>query len=319
MKKYKASKKRSLSPSPSKSNTFLKTLKRDYQLYLLALPAVIYFIIFNYIPMYGVQIAFKDFYASKGIIGSEWVGFKYFQKFFRSYQFWPLIKNTIGISFYQLIAGFPIPIILALLLNQTRNQKYKKFVQTVTYAPHFISIVVLAGMMYIFLSPSNGIINTLLAKLGFEKVFFLGKPEWFKTIYVLSGIWQDAGWGAIIYIAALGSVAPELYEAAKVDGANKWDLIWHVDIPAIIPTAVILLILNVGNFMNVGFQKAYLLQNSLNITSSEIISTYVYKIGLISSQYSYSTAIGLFNTVINLILLITVNKISKILTENSLW
>ncbi|MGV8979720.1 ABC transporter permease [Clostridium sp.] len=304
---------------PSKISTITKIFKQDYQLYLLLLPTIIYFVIFHYWPMYGLQIAFKDFYAVKGIAGSQFVGFKYFIKFFNSYQFLPLIKNTIGISLYQLLAGFPIPIILALLLNQTRNQKYKKFVQTVTYAPHFISVVVLAGMMYIFLSPTNGIINTLVSFLGGNKIFFLGKAEWFKTIYVLSGLWQNTGWDAIIYIAALSSISPTLYEAAKVDGANKWDIICHIDIPSIMPTAIILLILNVGHFMNVGFQKAYLLQNPLNLGTSEIISTYVYKIGLLNSQYSYSTAIGLFNTLINLFLLIGVNSLSKKFSENSLW
>jgi putative aldouronate transport system permease protein len=296
-----------------------KVIVKDYQLYLLALPAVLYFFIFHYVPMYGIQIAFKNFMPVKGIWGSPWVEFKQFQRFFSSYQFWQLIKNTIGLSFYDLIAGFPVPIILALLINQTRNKKFKKVVQTVTYAPHFISVVVLVGMVSIFLSPRNGLINNIIRIFGGQPIFFMGEPGMFKSLFVLSGIWQNAGWGTIIYLAALAGVSPELYEAAKVDGATKLQIIRHVDIPGIIPTAVTLLIMNAGHIMSVGFQKVYLMQNPLNLMSSEIISTYVYKVGLIQSQYSYSAAIGLFNSVINLILLISVNKISKKLSETSLW
>ena len=303
----------------AKKTSFIKVFKKDYQLYLLALPAIIFFVIFHYIPMYGVQIAFKDFIAVKGITGSPWVGFKHFNRFFTSFQFWRLMKNTLGISIYQLIASFPIPIIMALLLNQTRNQKFKKVVQTVTYAPHFISVVVLTGMMYIFLSPRNGIVNQLLMFLGQEPIFFLGDAKYYKSVFVFSGVWQNAGWGSIIYLAALSGINTELYEAAKVDGATKLQTIWNIDIPGIMPTAVILLIMNVGRIMDVGFQKAYLLQNPLNVSSAEIISTYIYKIGLIQSQFSYSTAIGLFNTVINIILLVSVNKFAKKIGETSLW
>ncbi|NMA85264.1 MAG: sugar ABC transporter permease [Epulopiscium sp.] len=303
----------------AKKTSFIKVFKKDYQLYLLALPAIIFFVIFHYIPMYGVQIAFKDFIAVKGITGSPWVGFKHFNRFFTSFQFWRLMKNTLGISIYQLIASFPIPIIMALLLNQTRNQKFKKVVQTVTYAPHFISVVVLTGMMYIFLSPRNGIVNQLLMFLGQEPIFFLGDAKYYKSVFVFSGVWQNAGWGSIIYLAALSGINTELYEAAKVDGATKLQTIWNIDIPGIMPTAVILLIMNVGRIMDVGFQKAYLLQNPLNVSSAEIISTYIYKIGLIQSQFSYSTAIGLFNTVINIILLVSVNKFAKKVGETSLW
>lgn len=297
----------------------IKTVKKDYQLYLLALPAIVYFILFHYWPMYGVQIAFKDFIAVKGITGSPWVGFKHFERFFTSFQFWRLMKNTLGISIYQLVAGFPIPIIMALLLNQTRNKRFKKVVQTVTYAPHFISVVVLTGMMYIFLSPRNGIVNQFIGLFGKNSVFFLGDPKYFKSVFVFSGVWQNAGWGSIIYLAALSGINPELYEAAKVDGATKLQTIWNIDIPGIMPTAVILLIMNVGRIMDVGFQKAYLLQNSLNVEASEIIATYIYKIGLLQSQYSYSTAIGLFNTIINIILLVSVNKIAKKVSDTSLW
>lgn len=293
--------------------------KKDYQLWILALPAIIYFVVFHYLPMYGVQIAFKDFYAMKGITGSPWVGLKHFERFFTSYQFKRLILNTLGISFYQLAVGFPAPIILALMLNQTKNQKFKKFVQTVTYAPHFISVVVMAGIIILFLSPTSGVINHVIALFGFNEINFMAKPELFKSIYVFTGVWQGAGWGAVIYLAALSGISPSLYEAARIDGANKWHLIRFIDIPSIMPTAVILLIMNVGRIMNVGFQKTFLLQNDLNLASSEIISTYIYKVGLLDAQYSYSAAIGLFNTIINVILLVTVNKISKKVTETSLW
>lgn len=296
-----------------------KTFLEDYQLWLLALPVIIYFIVFHYIPMYGVQIAFKDFYAAKGILGSPWVGLKHFQRFFSSYQFIRLIKNTIGLSFYQLIAGFPVPIILALMLNQTKNKKFKKVVQTVTYAPHFISLVVLAGMVILFLSPSSGVINFFLQKLGFQSINFMAKPELFKSIYVFSGIWQNMGWSAIIYLSALSAISPSLYEAARIDGASKFALIRYIDIPSIMPTAIILLIMNMGRIMNIGFQKSYLLQNGLNLQSSEIISTYVYKVGLVNAQYSYSAAVGLFNTLINIVLLITVNKIAKKVSSTSLF
>jgi ABC-type polysaccharide transport system, permease component len=296
-----------------------RNVQRDWQLAVLALLPVIYFIVFHYIPMYGVQIAFKDFRAAKGIWGSPWVGFKHFKRFFSSYQFWPLLKNTLSLSFLQILIGFPVPLILALLLNQVRNKKYKKFVQSVIYCPHFISIVVLTGMLYIFLSPRNGIVNIFLNKLGIESIFFLGEAKYFRMTFVISGIWQNAGWNAIIYLAALSSVSPDLYEAAEVDGANKWQRMLHVDIPRLIPTAVMMLILEMGKVMNIGFQKAYLMQNAQNMASSEIISTYIYKVGLIDAQYSYSAAINLFNNIINIILLVTVNKIAQKTTENSLW
>lgn len=295
------------------------SFQKDWQLYMMCLVPVVYFIVFHYIPMYGVQIAFKDFYASKGIWGSEWVGLKYFNRFFQSYQFGPLIKNTLMLSFMQIAVGFPIPIILAILLNQMKNSRVRKFVQTVTYCPHFISIVVLTGMMYIFLSPRNGLVNNLITAFGGEAEFFLGDPNWFRPVFVLSGIWQNAGWSAIIYIAALAGIGTDLYEAARIDGASKWQLVRHIDLPGILPTATMMLILEMGKIMNIGFQKAYLMQNGLNISASEIIPTYIYKIGLIDAQYSYSAAISLFNNLINIILLVTVNKIVQKTSENSLW
>lgn len=309
----------SLNRKSSLKVRFLKAMKRDYHLYLLCIPALLFVIIFEYGPMYGVQIAFKDYSPARGITGSNWVGFKHFIRFFESPQFFNILKNTLGISFYALLAGFPIPIFIALLLNQTSNLRFKKTVQTTIYAPHFISVVVLCGMITVFLAPRTGIVNGVLQMLGMEEVFFLAKPKLFNDIFVWSDIWQNTGWGSIIYIAALSAVNPELYEAAKMDGAGKLKTIWHVDIPSILPTIVIMFIMRTGSFMNVGFQKAFLLQNPLNIESSEIISTYVYKVGLIQSQFSYSTAIGLFNTVVNITLILSVNAICKKINETSLW
>jgi putative aldouronate transport system permease protein len=306
------------SPATVKKGLKFKKILSNYQLYLFLLPALIYFIVFHYLPMYGILIAFKDFVATKGIMGSPWVGFKHFERFFESFQFWTLIKNTLGLSVVQLIVGFPLPIFLALMLNQIRSEKYKRFVQTVVYAPHFISVVVLAGMIFVFFS-NNGLINNIILLFGGDPISFMAKPEWFKPLYIASGVWQETGWAAIIYLAALAGVSPELHEAAVMDGANKWQRILHVDIPAIMPTAVILLILSVGGIMNIGFEKAYLLQTPMNQPSAEIIPTYVYKMGLQQAQYSFAAAVGLFNAVINLILLIAVNKFSKKLSGTGLW
>lgn len=292
---------------------------RDWQLVVLCILPVAYYIIFHYLPMYGVQLAFKEYYASEGIWGSPWVGFDQFERFFSSYQFWPLLKNTLVLSFSQLLLGFPVPIILAILLNQMPNKRFRKMVQGVSYCPHFISIVVLAGMIDIFLSPRSGIINTIIKACGGEAIHFMGESSWFVPIYIISGIWQNAGWGAIIYIAALGGISPDLYEAAQIDGANRWQLVRYVDLPGILPTAVMMFILEIGKVMNIGFQKAYLLQTGTNLAASEIIPTYIYKVGLIDAQYSYSAAISLFNNIINIILLVTANQIAKKTSENSLW
>lgn len=303
----------------TRKQRFMKALRRDWHLYLLCLPALLFVFVFDYGPMYGLQIAFREYSPVKGIWGSEWVGFAQFIRFFNSPQFFTLLRNTLTISIYSLIAGFPFPIILALVLNQVRNAKFKKTVQMVVYAPHFISIVVLCGMITLFLSPSTGILNNILTSLGMEPVHFLADAGKFPHIFVWSDVWQNTGWGMIIYLAALSSISTELYEAAKIDGASKRQLIWHIDIPGILPQIVILFIMRTGSFMNVGFQKAFLLQNPLNLETSEIISTYVYKVGLLNAQFSYSTAIGLFNTVINIVLILMVNNICKKLNETSLW
>jgi putative aldouronate transport system permease protein len=295
-----------------------KRLLRNYDLYLLLLPTIIYYAIFQYAPIYGVQIAFRNFMAVKGIVGSPWVGFDHFERFFQSYQFWIVLKNTLGIGLYEL-AVFPIPVLTALFLNQLLSSRFKRLVQTITYAPHFISTVVITGMLYVFLSPRNGLINMIMQKLGIESIFFLAIPEWFKTLFVFSGVWQNLGWSMIIYLAALTAINPELHESAVVDGASKLKRIIHVDIPGILPTVVILLILNIGQFTAIGFEKVYLMQNSLNLSSSEVIQTYVYKVGLLGTQFSYSAAIGLFNSVINLILLVMVNQFAKKVGQASLW
>jgi putative aldouronate transport system permease protein len=296
----------------------LNQWKRHYELYLLLLPTLLYFAIFEYGPMYGLQIAFKNFTPFKGINGSSWVGLAHFQRFFDNYKFWEVLGNTLKISLYELIL-FPIPVILALLINQLTSQRFKKVVQTVTYAPHFISTVVIVGMLYLFLSPRNGIVNQLLVAVGMDSFFFMAKPDWFASIFVWSGVWQNAGWGTIIYLAALTSINPELHESAVVDGATKIKRIIHIDLPGIMPTVIVLLILSVGSFMSVGFEKVYLMQNPLNVSSAEVIQTYVYKSGLIGAQYSYSAAIGMFNSVINCLLLLIINFIAKRAGQSSLW
>lgn len=299
-------------------NTARKIFK-NYQLYLLLLPVLAYYVIFCYIPMYGITLAFKEFDPIKGIFGNQWVGLKYFERFFRSYDCWRVIKNTLQISIYSLIAGFPVPIVLSLMLNEVRHKWFEKAVQTITYAPHFISTVVFVGMLVTFLNPSSGIINVLLQKIGMEPIHFMQDPKYFNSIYVFSGIWQEAGWGCIIYMAVLSTVDPELYEAGYVDGMNKLQKIWYIDFPSLLPTVSIMLILSVGGIMNVGFEKVFLMQNNMNIASSQVISTYVYNVGLMGFQFSYATAIGLLNSVVNFIMLAIVNLIVKRLGEVSLW
>lgn len=304
---------------PNKSRKIWAHIKQDGGLYLLLLPAVLYVLIFLYAPMGGVLIAFKDYSPVKGIFGSPWVGLKYFERFLNAYNFEQIFVNTLSLSAYNLVAQFPIPIIFALFLNQMRQRRFKKVVQTVSYAPHFISMVVLVGMLNVFLSPSTGIVNIIIKSLGGDAVYFLGKADLFRPVYVWSGVWQDTGRSAIIYIAALSSIDQELHEAAMVDGASKLQQTLYIDIPGIMPTAVIMLILNLGRIMSVGFEKAYLMQNTLNISTAEIISTYVYKVGLLNAQFSLSTAIGLFNSVISCVLVVSVNYIARRFSDTSLW
>ena len=297
---------------------FVQDFKRNYLLYLLVLPVLAYYIIFCYGPMGGIIIAFKDFKPALGIMGSKWVGMKNFITFFKSYQFSVTIKNTIVISLYTIAVTFPLPIIMALMVNQIRSTKFKKFLQVATYLPHFISVVVMSGMIILFLSPSTGIIAKLVGLLGFKLPNLMGSASAFPHIYVWTEAWQHVGWDSILYIATLSSVDPSLYEAATMDGANKWHKIVNIDLPSLVPTATVMFILRMGSVMSVGFEKVYLLQNNLNSSSSEIISTYVYKMGLVSNQYSLSAAIGLFNNIINLVLLIAVNMIAKKVSDTSL-
>lgn len=299
----------------------LQKMARCWQLYLILLLPVLYLLIFCYYPMLGVQIAFKDFTVAKGIWGSPWVGLKHFQKFISSPQFYRVIKNTLLVSIYSLIASTPIPIVLALCVTYLRNTFFKKSVQMITYMPYFISTVVLVGMLYQFFSTRTGVFNTLLGMLGMGPVDILTPPKNFIHLYVWSGVWQMTGFNAIIYISALSSVDPSLYEACTIDGANKFQQIWFVDLPSILPTVIILLILNCGGVLNVGFEKVFLLQNPGNLEYSEVISTLVYKVGLKSMipMYSYSSAVGLFTSLINLILLTVVNGISRKVSETSLW
>lgn len=295
-------------------------MKRNWLLYLFLLPAIVYIAVFSYAPMYGLQIAFKNFRLAQGITGSEWVGLKWFKKFIESTKFLSILKNTLTVSIYSLVVNFPLPIILALILNNVKNAKFKKFAQTITYLPHFISVVVLVGMMSIFFSPNSGIIVSILRFFGVEQIpNLMGDPDAFKHMYVWSGVWQSIGWNSIIYMAALTGVDPALHEAAKIDGANKLQRIWNIDLPAIMPTMAIMLIMSFGKIMSVGYEKVYLMQNSLNLSAAEVISTYVYKMGLLNRQYSYSAAIGMFNNVINFVLVITVNKIVKKLSGSGLW
>lgn len=291
----------------------------NWQLYLFLLPTIAYFLVFRYYPMYGLQIAFRNYKAVKGIWGSPWVGLKNFERFFATADFFQLLYNTLAVSVGNLLISFPIPIFLALMLNQMPSKRYKKIVQTVIYAPHFISTVVMVGIIFLFFSPSSGIVNHVIVALGGEAIHFTAEASMFRPLYIGSEIWQSAGWGSILYLAALASINPELHEAAVVDGANKLQRVWHIDIPGILPTVVIMFILNSGKVMAVGFEKAYLMQTSLNISASEIIATYVYKRGLLKSQFSFSAAVGMFESVINLILILSVNFISRKVTDSALF
>lgn len=305
-------------PVARKASVF-NTFRRDHQLWLMVLPALAVIFIFNYIPMYGIQLAFRDYDFAKGLTGGAWRGLDYFRQFVDNYQFVSLMKNTFTISLTTIILSFPAPIILALLLNQVMWKRGKKVLQTTVYLPHFISIVVMVGLLNVLLSPNTGIIGHFMAELGFGNTNLLASTKTFVPVYVLSDIWQHCGWNSIIYLAALSTVDPQLYDSAKIDGASRFQTIRHVDIPVLIPTVIILFILGMGNVLSTGFEKIFLMQNSLNLPVSEVISTYVYKVGIISSQFSYSSAIGLFNTLINFVFLYAMNVISRRVSDISLW
>jgi putative aldouronate transport system permease protein len=292
---------------------------RYWQLWVLLAPAIAFVALFAYVPMYGIQLAFREFDFTAGLTGGEWVGLKYFRQFFDSPMFAALMRNTIVISLATLVVGFVTPIFLALVVNQIVNGARKRFMQTATYLPHFISIVVIVGMLQVFLSPTSGLLTRFLAALGIDGINFLGDPDAFVPVYVLSEVWQHTGWNSIIYLAALAGVQTELYEAARIDGANRFQIIRHIDLPALVPTMIVLLILNMGGVLNTGFEKIFLMQNNLNLPISEVLSTYTYKIGILNSQFSYSTAIGLFNTAINFLFLVITNQVAKRVSNTSLW
>lgn len=286
---------------------------RNWQLWVMLLPALAYIVIFNYIPIYGIQLAFRDFKFNAGFSGGDWAGWKYFLQYFNSPMFWPTLRNTFVIAFTSILFGFPMPIILALVINQITNQKRKRVLQTTVYLPYFISTVVLVALINIFVSPSTGIISEMLEKLHLikENTNLMGEPNAFVPVYVISGIWQSCGWNSIIFVAALASTDHQLYDASRIDGANRWQVVWNVEIPTILPTIIILLIMNMGNILSVGFEKTFLMQNSLNKGVSEVISTYVFNVGIKSSQFSFGSAVGLFNTLVNFIFLVLANLIAK--------
>lgn len=306
-------------PATVKKQSFKAYMKGHYDLYLLLLPAILYTAVFLYIPMYGVLMAFQDYSPVKGIIGSNFVGLKHFKKFFSTYMAKQIISNTVILSGYSLLASFPFPVILALMLNYCVNRRFGKIVQTVTYMPYFISVMVLVGMMNIFFSTNYGVVNTVLQAVGIEPFSFMSSEKSFRHMYVWSGIWQGMGYSSVIYFAALSGIDPTLYEAAELDGASKLQRIRYIDLPSIMPTVIIMLIMSAGNLMSIGFEKAYLMQNDRNSGVSEIIATYVYKVGLIDARYSFSAAINLFNSAINFVILIVINKISRKLSDTSLW
>ena len=308
-------------PKTVKEFIIEKRIHRNWQLYLMLVPVVAFFAIFCYGPMYGITLAFKDYKVLKGILGSPWTNpwYKYFMQFFQSPYFTRVLSNTIVISLENLFLGFPLPIILALSLNEVKSVKYKKFVQNVTYIPHFLSVLVLVGMLKSFTNSDYGIVNLVIKKMGGEPYNWMQKADLFRPLYIGSGFWQNLGWDSIIYIAALAGIDPGLHEAAMIDGANRLQRVWHINLPGIMPTMVILMILNSGHIMNIGFEKIFLMQNDLNLSVSDVISTYSYRIGLESAQYSLSTTITLFNSLVNCALLLIVNTVSRKLSETSLW
>ena len=297
---------------------FAKDLKAHRYLYLMILPVVAYYLIFCYAPMYGIIIAFKDFAPMKGIMGSSWVGFLYFKQFFTSIYAFRTITNTLLLSLYSLLWGFPAPILLALLLNEVKNVIFKKTVQTITYLPHFISLIVVCGLIVDF-TQQQGLINNIITFFGGQRLPFLQKPEWFRTMYISTDIWQSVGWNSIIYLAALAGVDQQLYEAASIDGAGRWKQTIHITLPGIAPTIIILLIMDIGHLMSVGYEKVILLYNPLTYSTADIISSFVYRMGLQQFNYGYATAVGLFNSAVNLLLLVAANSISRKVSETSLW
>lgn len=302
-----------------KEKTFSRKFQDSKYLLILIAPCFIYYVLFHYLPMWGILISFKDYSPFKGFFASPWVGLKHYRAFLGNPDAWRLIKNTFLLSLYSLLWGFPVPIFFALVLNEVRNLRFKKVVQTVSYMPHFISTVVVVGMINMFLSPSRGIVNTFIEKMGFEKINFMLDPRYFRSIYVISGIWQSMGWNAIIYIAALSNIDQQLYEAAAIDGANKFKRIIYITIPCIAPTIIITFLLRTGSLLSIGFEKAFLMQAPATYSTSDVLSTYVYRQGLMSGNYSYASAVGMFNSVVNLAFLMISNFLARRFSDISLW
>lgn len=306
-------------PNLSTRNDFLRRLVAQRYLFLLMLPGIIYFIVFKYTPMYGAIIAFKDFNPRVGILESPWAGLKYFKQFFDSPFCWRLIRNTLLLSLYDLIFNFPVPIIFALLLNEVRCKRYKKAVQTISYLPHFISVVIVVGLMKTMFSPNGGVVNSLLSMFGVDPINFFSEKGWFRTLYVGSGIWQSFGWGSIIYLASMAGIDPGLYEAARLDGAGRFRCMWNITLPAIRPTITILFIMRLGKLLSVGFEKAILMYSPATYEVSDLISTYVYRYGILKANYSFGAAVDLMNSVVALILIFVANKICQKVSDTSLW
>ena len=303
----------------SRTSWLIQHFKREWQIYLLLAPLVIWFLLFLYKPMYGLQIAFKDFSLFKGVDASPWVGLEHFRSLFDSDMFLRAIKNTFIISFLNLMIGFPMPIILALMFNEIVQGKFRKTVQTIVYLPHFISLVIIAGIVINIFSPSTGVVNLLLMKLGFEPIYFLTQPEWFRPIFIGSGIWQEAGFQSIVYLAAIAGVSPSLYESAVVDGASRWQMMWKITLPCILPTIIIMLIIRIGNLLEVGFELIILLYQPSTFQTADVINTFIYRQGLVGNQYDVAAAAGLFNAVVAFVLVMTANSISRRFTRTSLW
>lgn len=302
-----------------KTKWLINHFKNEWQLYVLLAPTVIWFLVFLYKPMYGLQIAFKDYSVFRGITESPWVGFEHFVTLFENDQFLRAIRNTVMISGASLIFGFPVPIILALMFNEILNAKFKRTAQTIVYLPHFISAVIIAGIVITAFSPSTGVVNLFLNALGYDSVYFLTKPEWFRSIFVGTGIWQEAGFSSIVFLAAIAGVNPSLYESAVVDGASRWQMMWKITLPCILPTIIIMLIIRIGNILEVGFEMIIMLYQPATYETADVISTFIYRQGIQAAQYDLAAAAGLFNAVIAFILVMTANKISRRVSSTSLW
>ncbi len=294
-------------------------LKREWQLYVMLIPTILWLLIFLYKPMYGLQIAFKDYSIFRGVAGSPWIGFEHFETLFNSDQFLRALKNTVIISFYSLLFGFPMPIILALMFNEILNKTYKKTSQTIVYLPHFISSVIIAGIVITAFSPSAGIVNTILGWFGIDSIYFLTKPEWFRPIFIGTGIWQEAGFQSIVFLAAIAGVSPTLYESAVVDGASRWQMMWKITLPSIMPTIIIMLIIRIGNILEVSFEMIILLYRPATYETADVVNTFIYRQGIQSGQYDFAAAAGLFNAVVAFVLVMTANTLSRRLSRTSLW